>query len=65
MSKDGNSAQHDRGPAQPTDVDQSDPADRTMATEAAEHEVDMRKAKSKADGRHDNSLPSTTRTPPD
>ena len=65
MSKDGNSAQHDRGPAQPTDVDQPDTADRNMATEAAEHEVNMRKAKSKTDGRRDNALPSTTRTPPD
>ena len=65
MSKDRNSAQRDRGPAQPADVDQPDTADRTMATEAAEHEVDMRKAKSKADGRRDNALPSKARTPPD
>ena len=65
MSNDGNPSQHDRGPAQPTDVDQPGSADRTMATEAAEHEVDMRKAKSKTDGRRENALPSTTITPPD
>lgn len=65
MSKDSNPLKHDRGPAQPIGTEQPTNADQNMATEAAEHEAEMRKAKKSADADDDNPTPSTTRTPPD